>query len=373
MRFSVPQKGFLTQIQKLAAVVPSKTTHPILNNILFRLSEESLELTATDLEISVTSSLDVTVEEPGEAAIPAKRLLDIVRELDDLPLTVHSDKNGQIEIISGQGNFQIPGESAESFPVLPEISVESELNFPAGRLRQHVERLTFAVSTDELRPVLTGVLFEFTDDSLNMVATDGHRLVRLRDLSLSGQKGLGAVVIPVKALNLVTRSMESEDAELLLGLAQGHLVFRFEGTSIFTRLIDGRYPAYEGVIPQQNENILQANRNTQSRAVKQASHCANSITRQINLSMSEDRLVVTAEDNEYGSRARTELDVDYVGEPLEIAFNASYVDQMLRHVATDTVTLKFGSPERAALLLPEVNREGEDFLMLLMPVRLMRS
>jgi len=373
MRFSVPQKEFLAQIQKLSAVVPSKTTHPILNNILFRLEGDRLELTATDLEISLTSTLKVDGEEDGELAIAAKRLLDIVRELDDLPLTLQTDRNHQVALRSGTGSFQLPGEGAESYPVLPEVQVESELTMPPARLKRHVERLGFAVSTDELRPVLTGVLFEFKEDGLNLVATDGHRLVRLRDEVFAGQQSLGSVVIPVKALNLVARSIEEDGDPVQLGLAQSHLLFRLGDVKIYTRLIDGRYPAYEGVIPQQNENLLQVSRPAIYRAVKQVSHCANSITRQINLSLSEDRLVISAEDNEYGSRGRSELDVDYGGEPMEIAFNSSYMDQMLRHVETDNVVFKFGTPERAALILPEVNEEQEDFLMLLMPVRLMRS
>jgi DNA polymerase III subunit beta len=373
MRFSIPQKEFQSQLQKLIAVVPSKTTHPILNSILFRLEGNRLELTATDLEVSLVSTLRVEGDENGELAITAKRLLEIVRELDDLPLVLQSDRNHSVELRCGSGSFQLPGESAEAFPVLPQVDVQSELSMPPARLRRHIERLGFAASADELRPVLTGVLFEFREEGLNLVATDGHRLVRLRDELFAGQQELGSVVVPVKALNLVARSLEHDDEPIQIGLAQSHLLFRLGELRLYTRLIEGRYPAYEGVIPQQNENLLQAPRQTIYRAVKQVSHCANSITRQVNFSLSEDRLVISAEDNEYGSRGRSELDVDYSGEPIEIAFNSSYVDQMLRQVETDSVVFKFGTPERAALILPEVNEEKEDFLMLLMPVRLMRS
>jgi DNA polymerase III subunit beta len=373
MRFTVPQKEFLSLLQKLSAVVPSKTTHPILNNILFKLTDNRLELIATDLEISLSTSLEVTMYESGEVAIPAKRLLDIIKELDDLPVNLQTDKNGHIEITSGQANFSIPGESADSFPVLPEISIDSELVISGDKIRKHIERIVFSVSADELRPVLTGVLFEFSEESFNLVATDGHRMVRIKDAALAGKQELGSVVVPVKALNLLVRSIDSADSEVTVGMAQTHIVFKIGEISIFSRLIDGRYPAYEGVIPQQNENIMQANRASVARGIKQVSHCANNITHQINISLSEDRLVITAEDNEYGSRARTELDVDYNGEPLEIAFNASYIDQMLRQVTTENVVFKLGSAERAALILPEINQEKEDFLMLLMPVRLMRS
>jgi DNA polymerase III subunit beta len=371
MRFTVSQKTFLAQIQKLSPVVPSKSTHPILNNILFRLSDNRLEMTTTDLEMSLTSFIEVENTEAGEIAIPAKRLLDIVRELDELPITVQADRNGQVDILSGQGNFHIPGESADNFPVLPDVQVESEISLPAARLRRHVERLSFAVSTDELRPVLTGALFEFTDESMTLVATDGHRLVRIRDLNLTGQGSLGSVVVPVKALSLMTRVLEEGDVSL--GIAQSHMVFKQGDVRIYTRLIDGKYPPYEGVIPEKNENILQVPRLVVYRSIKQVSNCANSITRQINLNLSDDKIVVTAEDNEYGSRARSEIDVDYAGEPMEIAFNSTYIDQMLRHVETENVVFKFGTPDRAALVLPEVNNENEDFLMLLMPVRLLRS
>jgi DNA polymerase III subunit beta len=373
MRFTVPQKEFLTLLQKLSAVVPSKTTHPILNNILFKLDESRLEMVATDLEISLSTSLEVTMYEGGELAIPAKRLLDIVKELDDLPVNLQTDKNGHVEITSGQANFTIPGENADSFPMLPEISIDSELKISGDKIRKHIERLVFAVSSDELRPVLTGVLFEFKEESFNLVATDGHRMVRIKDASLAGKEELGSIVVPVKALNLLSRSIDSADAELTIGMAQTHIVFNIGDINIFSRLIDGRYPAYDGVIPQQNENIMQASRSAVSRCIKQVSHCANNITRQINVSLTEDKLVISAEDNEYGSRARTELDVDYNGDPLEIAFNASYIDQMLKHVNTENVLFKLGSAERAALILPEVNQDNEDFLMLLMPVRLMRS
>ena len=372
MRFTVPQKDFLAQLQKLSAVVPSKTTHPMLNNILFHVEPDEARLTATDLEISLTSRMKIEGGQGEEVAIHAKRLLDIVKELDERPITVQTEKNNQVEIRSGQASFHIPCESAESYPVLPGIEVSAELEIPADRLRQHIDRLGFAVSTDDLRPVLTGVLFEFRDEALYLVATDGHRLVRIQDHTLAGQTKLGSVVIPIKALNLVSRSLDSGAEAVKLSLAQTHMVFTMGATQIFTVLINGRYPAYEGVIPLQNENTMQAARTALYRAVKQVSNCANNVTRQINLSLSENHLVVTAEDNEYGSRARNELDVDYAGEPLEIAFNASYLDQMLRHLDTEQAVFKFGTAERAALILPEINHEAEDLLMLLMPVRLMR-
>ncbi|MFA7331778.1 MAG: DNA polymerase III subunit beta [Candidatus Delongbacteria bacterium] len=373
MRFTVPQKEFLAQLQKLSAVVPSKTTHPMLNNILLHVEPDEARMTATDLEISLTTRMKVEGGQGEDVAIPCKRLLEIVRELDERPVTVQTDRhNNGVEILSGQGVFQIPCESAENFPILPGIQVSAELEIPAERLRQHVERLAFAVSTDDLRPVLTGVLFEFRAEALFLVATDGHRLVRIQDHKLAGQESLGSVVIPIKALNLVARSLDSSSENVKLSLAQNHLVFSLGGAQIYTQLINGRYPAYEGVIPLQNENILQTARGALYRAVKQVSNCANNVTRQINFTLSENRLVVTAEDNEYGSRGRNELDVDYNGDALEIAFNASYLDQMLRHLDTDQVVFKFGTAERAALILPEINQEDEDLLMLLMPVRLMR-
>ncbi|MCA9786335.1 MAG: DNA polymerase III subunit beta, partial [Candidatus Cloacimonetes bacterium] len=301
-----------------------------------------------------------------------KRLLDIVRELDDSILSLASDKNNQVELRSGASHFHLPSESPESFPVLPEIAVQSEIEMAGERLKDHIERLGFAVSADELRPVLTGVLFEFQAESLNLVATDGHRLVRIRDTTYSGQGAIGSVVVPVKALNLVARSITSNDEVLLFGMARNHLAFRLKDSVIYSRLIEGNYPAYEGVIPQDNSNILQANRAAVSRMIKQVAHCANSITRQITLGLSENRLVASAEDNEVGSRAHTELDVDYNGDALEIAFNATYLEQLLKHVPTEDVVIKFGTQDKAALVLPELNRENEDYLMLLMPVRLMR-
>lgn len=372
MRFTVPQKEFLAQLQKLSAVVPSKSTHPMLNNILFHLEPDEARMTATDLEISLTTRMKIEGGQGEDVAIPCKRLLEIVRELDERPVTLQTDRANGVEIISGQGVFQIPFENAENYPMLPGIQVSAELEIPAERLRRHVDRLSFAVSTDDLRPVLTGALFEFRANALFLVATDGHRLVRIQDHKLAGQEALGSVVIPIKALNLVARSLDSSAESVKLSLAQNHLVFSLGGTQIYTQLINGRYPAYEGVIPQQNENILQTTRAPLYRAVKQVSNCANNVTRQINFTLSENRLVVTAEDNEYGSRARSELDVDYNGDALEIAFNASYLDQMLRHLDTEQVVFKFGTAERAALILPEINQEDEDLLMLLMPVRLMR-
>jgi DNA polymerase-3 subunit beta len=372
MRFTVPQKDFLAVVQKLFAVVPSKTTHPILNSILFRLSGNDLEMTATDLEISMSATIKVGGDKDGELAIPAKRLLDIVRELGDSTLALSSDKQNQVELRSGASHFHLPSDTPETFPILPEIAVESEIEMVGERLKDHIERLGFAVSSDELRPVLTGVLFEFRADSLNLVATDGHRLVRIRDTNYPGKGSIGSMVVPVKALNLVARSLGSSEEIVLFGMARNHLAFHLKDCVIYSRLIEGNYPAYEGVIPQDNSNILQANRSGVSRMIKQVAHCANSITRQITLALSENKLVASAEDNEVGSRAHTELDVDYNGESLEIAFNATYLEQLLKHIPTEDVVIKFGTQDRAALVLPELNRENEDYLMLLMPVRLMR-
>ncbi|MCA9782567.1 MAG: DNA polymerase III subunit beta, partial [Candidatus Cloacimonetes bacterium] len=177
MRFTVPQKDFLACIQKLFAVVPNKTTHPILNSILFRLSGNELELTATDLEISISSTLSVGGEKDGELAIPAKRLLDIVRELDEGTLLLQMDRGNHVELRSGSSHFTIPTDPAEQFPELPKITVDTELEMDGERLKQHIDRLGFPVSGDELRPVLTGVYFEFGESCLTLVDTDGHRLV----------------------------------------------------------------------------------------------------------------------------------------------------------------------------------------------------
>ncbi len=370
MKFTVPQKDFLGILQKLFAVVPSKTTHPILNSILFSLQGDTLSLTTTDLEISLAVSLKVTGEADGELAIPAKRLLDIVKELDEGAVMLQTSKGNQVELRSGSSNFNIPSDPAEQFPELPKINVDTELEMNGDRLKSHIDRLAFAVSSDELRPVLTGVYFEFGESCLTLVATDGHRLVRIRDEQTGGHQALGSVIVPVKALNLLAKSVSGDT--IVFGMARNHIVFRMGDDVLYSRLIEGKYPAVEGVIPQDNSNILQGNRAGIQRMIKQVSHCANTITRQINLALEENKLTVSAEDSEVGSRGRSEMDVDYNGDSIEIAFNSSYLEQLMKHVGTEDVVMKFGTPDRAALILPEVNAEQEETLMLLMPVRLMR-
>lgn len=369
MKLKVNRKDIYQAIQNIIGVVPAKTTIPILGNILFDLQGDKLNLTGTDLEVSISTAIDVQGERDGAVAIPAKIFFEIVRELPDIPMDLDCDEDFKIALKTEQGFYRLSGEAQDDFP---KISIEESLGhffMDAKRFNNMIQRTLFAVSSDELRTTLMGVFMKVTEKELRMVATDGHRLVRITNTDFMSPEVEKETIIPTKALNLVSKNLQGID-QIKIGLSDDHIVFGLSNTTIFSKGIEGQFPNYERVIPIDNDKSVIVNRDLLSASVRRVSIFSNTITHQIRLSLSDGQLHVQSEDIEFGGEAQEKMAVEYSGESLDIGYNANYLLDILRHLDSDEVELRFRDSTSAGIMYPQTRMEGEDILMLLMPIRL---
>ncbi|MBI2429005.1 MAG: DNA polymerase III subunit beta [Ignavibacteriales bacterium] len=369
MKFSVRSTDLQKALAKTVSVVPSRSTLPILENLLFDVHANTLKVTATDLEISVSVSLEVQGSQNGTIAIPAKRIFDTVRALPDTNIAFTIDvESNKIRMKTDNGEYTLTGESSEEFPSIPEFKGESEIPFEVSVLQKLIGTTLFAVSADELRPAMMGVLIQFSKNDVRTVATDGHRLVRVSNKNIASGKLSKDIIIPAKALSLIDKIAAGTDTKVAISAT--HVMFKFEGTSLISRLIEEKYPNYESVIPLDNEKKLVVNKHEMLQSVRRVSLYSNSTTHQIRLSVGSDQLKITAEDQDFGSEAKEKISCDYSSDDMEIGFNSGYVVDVLSHLDADEVEFKLSSPNRAAIISPVTQKEGEDVLMLIMPVRL---
>ncbi len=373
MKFSAVSSDLHKALSKIISVVPSKSTLPILENVLFELAGNELRLTASDLEISMTVALQVGGEEDGKVAVPAKKLNETLRALSSTDLMFTADESShRIALKTDQGEYKMAGESAANFPEAEGIQEEFSLQLDTDLLRTIIARTVYAVSTDDLRPSMMGVLFQWKGEEFYAVATDGHRLVRIKHagvLAEANTEGNRDVIIPAKALNIVSKSLG--DGEVTVVFGRSNVRFTFGEMTLISRIIDERYPNYESVIPLENDKELTVSRAALIAAVQRCSIFSNAITNQIRFSVSKDELRVSAEDVDFGGEAREAVPAAFsVDEELEIGFNARYITEALQHLTTDEVDFFFSAPTRAGLIQPKEQKEDLEILMLVMPLRL---
>lgn len=369
MKFNVNRKEIHQAIQNIIGVVPVKTTIPILSNILFDLQGNKLTLTGTDLEVSISTTIEVNGELDGAAAIPAKILFEIVRELPDIPMELNCDEEYKITLNTEKGFYRLSGEPKDEFP---KVAIEENLgsfSIEADRFIDMVGKMVFAVSTDELRTTLMGVYVKVAENELRLVSTDGHRLVKIVDSTFSVPDMQQEAIIPTKALNLLSKNVRDTE-QIKVSLSDDHVVFELEGTTIFSKGIEGQFPNYERVIPTDNDKKLIVNRELLSSSVRRVSIFSNSITHQIRLSVSDGTLTIQSEDLEFGGEARESIDAEYSGDSLDVGYNANYLLDILRHLDTDDIEMNLKDAVSAGVIYPTAQKEGEDILMLLMPIRL---
>jgi DNA polymerase-3 subunit beta len=369
MKFTANTTELQKALGRIGGVIPSKSPTPILEDFLFDLKGDTLTLTATDLEVSFITQLKVKGKEDGGIAIPGKRLIDTVRSLpaDSSPVFSADTARQKVVITTTNGEFTLSGEDAKEFPSIPAFKAGEEVDLDCADLRRIIQHTIFAVSTDELRPAMMGVLFESKGGELRAVSTDGHRLVRY-SRKLSTQSSLKRnIIVPAKALQILSKSIEGGTSTI--GISDTHIRFTFEHGTILSRLIDEAYPSYESVIPTDNEKIMTVNREAILSSIRRVALYSSSSTHQIRLSLKEGTITVRAQDVDYGGEARETIQCEYAGEEMEIGFNAHYVAEMLTHLDAENVSFRFSSPTRAGLLTP-IKENGADVLMLVMPVRL---
>lgn len=372
MRFSVPQDRFLTALERAASVVPSKTTMPILRTVHVSVQKNELAISATDLELIVTSRVSADIAEEGVAVIPAKRMVDLARALQsDLPVRVEDEAGHYMVIHAGQGRFRIAGEEPSLFPQLPTLPPEPVLKLAANKVKRLIDKVLFAVATDELRPVLNGVLFQLKGGKLRVVATDGHRLVRWTDTANSYQAPDFDWIVPKRALDVLNKMVDGKDTMTVeIFHAQNQLHFKQDTIVLSTRLIEGKFPMFDSVIPTNNPNLMTAEVKPFMNAVRRVSVFSGSLTKHIRIDLKPGELILQAEDPEGVGRGMEPLPVEYAGEAFTIGYNSAFLEKILSQVDCSYVKFELSGPSGAGVVRPTEQMDGEDLLMLLMPVRL---
>lgn len=370
MKFSVSSADLLQALTIVSGAVPAKSPMPILQNVLFQRMNDRLCLSATDLEISIVKFVDVDFEGTdgvSRIAVPAKRLLDTLRALPNIPITFSSDGEFAVTLRTDGGVYKMVGSDGADYPALPETNAEARVETTGRLLKRAIQKTSFAVSKDSLRPAMMGIYFQIDADGGRAVATDGHRLVKLDVQALRSEKPL-KFIVPEKALGLAARI--ASDGDCTMSVGENYVEIDFHDAKILARLIVESYPNYEAVIPLDNERVMVVDRDSMLAAVKRVGLYSSSTTHQIRLSLSKDVAEISAEDIERSSEAHETVRCDYSHEPMEIGFNSAYLTEVLGNIDSSEVTFEFSSPNRAGVVTPTDQQDDEKLLMLIMPVML---
>jgi DNA polymerase III subunit beta len=369
MRFTISREKLQEGLAAVAASIPAKTTLPVLANILVETTDKGIRLSGTDLDIAVSTEVTADVETAGAITIPAKKLTEIARELPPSPVRIAAAGEQRITLDCGRSHFKILGLPKDEFPSFPAVQFKESWRIRSGDLQKLISHTSFAVSTEESRPILNGVLWELRPESMRMVATNGHRLAKM-ELGIKAATGAPSsdLIVPPKALEQIRRLFPA-DEELEIARGENHLGFRSPFTAVFTRLIEGPYPNYDQVIPKDNDRVAIADKIALTSALKRMSVIASDQTHRIRLSFNAGMLRFSVQTPDLGE-ATDELAVRYNGDPLDIGFNANYLLEILRYIPTEEVRLTFKAPERAATVEPEGWNDTASYLCLVMPLRL---
>tara|TARA_R110000765_G_scaffold52810_4_gene106140 strand:+ start:506 stop:1579 length:1074 start_codon:yes stop_codon:yes gene_type:complete len=354
----------------LGGVINNSNTLPILDNFLFELDGNSLKVSASDLETTMISTLEVESQDSGSIAVPAKLLLDTLKTFPEQPLTFVAEDNNTIEISSNHGKYALAYASGEEFPKAVELDDPSAVTIPSDVLATAISNTIFATGNDDLRPVMSGVFFQFASDGLTFVATDAHKLVKYTREDVTASQ-TAEFIMPKKPLNLLKSILATSDSEILVEYNDSNAKFAFENVELLCRLIDGKYPNYEAVIPKENPNKLIIDRNQFLNSVRRVSIFSNKTTHQIRLKIAGAELNISAEDIDYSNKAEERLTCDYQGDDMQIGFNSRFLIEMLNNLNANDVSLEMSLPNRAGILTPTDGLdEGEQVTMLVMPVML---
>ena len=370
MKFIVSSNYLLKQLQVLGGVINNSNTLPILDNFLFELEHSKLTVSASDLETTMASTLEVESESEGSVAIPAKLLLETLKTFPEQPLTFVIEDNNTIEISSNHGKYALAYASADEFPKAISLDKASTTVISADILATAISKTIFATGNDDLRPVMSGVFFQFSTESLTFVATDAHKLVKYSRTDVKADE-TAEFIMPKKPLNLLKGILAGSDDTVSIEYNDSNAKFSFENSVLICRLIDGKYPNYEAVIPKENPNHLTISRNQFLNSVRRVSIFSNKTTHQIRLKIAGAELNISAEDIDYSNKAEERLTCDYQGDDMQIGFNSRFLSEMLSNLNADDVQLEMSMPNRAGILTPiDGLNKGETVTMLVMPVML---
>lgn len=370
MKFIVSSNYLLKQLQLLGGVINSSNTLPILDNFLFQLEDNKLTVSASDLETTMVATLDVESNSTGSIAVPARLLLDTLKTFPEQPLTFVQEDNNTIEISSNHGKYALAYADGDEFPKAVTLDSPSTTSISGDILATAINKTIFAAGNDDLRPVMSGVFFQFSTEGLTFVATDAHKLVKYSRTDVKANQ-VAEFIMPKKPLNLLKGILATSDDDVTIEYNESNAKFTFENTELICRLIDGKYPNYEAVIPKENPNKLNIDRTQFLNSVRRVSIFSNKTTHQIRLKVAGAELNISAEDIDYANKAEERLTCDYQGDDMQIGFNSRFLTEMLNNLTSDEVQLEMSLPNRAGILTPTDGLdEGESVTMLVMPVML---
>jgi DNA polymerase-3 subunit beta len=372
MNFIISSTSLLRHLQSISGVLSTSNSLPILDNFLFEINDGQLTVSASDLETTMRTTLEVEANESGKIAVPAKLILDVLKNLPDQPCTFLVDKaTFSIEIAYDNGKSKMVGYNGDEFPRVPSIERSSSIKIAGEIISKAINKTLFATGNDDLRPVMSGVFCQFSPEDITFVATDAHKLVRYRRTD-SEATGSSSFILPKKPLNLLKSNLTGTE-EVLMEYNESNAVFTFNDIVLICRLIDGKYPNYDAVIPKENPNVLTIDRAQFLSSIKRVSIFANKTTHQVKLKLAGSELALSAEDVDFSNESNERLTCNYVGDDMEIGFNSRFLMEMLNNIETTEIRLEMSEPSRAGLLMPALkDNENEDILMLVMPVMLNR-
>lgn len=370
MNFAVSSSTLLKHLQSISGVLISNNTLPILDNFLFEISDSTLSIHASDIETTMITTLEVESNKSGSICMPSNILLDILKNLPEQPVTFRvNEETLGIELASATGNFEMVGYPGEDFPKVKELERTQQTIMTSGVLSEAINKTIFATSNDELRPVMGGVFCEISPENMTFVATDAHKLVRYRRNESKATTN-ASFILPKKALTLLKNNLASGDeSEISIDYNEDNALFKFRNIQLICRLIEGKYPNYEAVIPQENPNVLTIEREAFLNSIRRVSIFANKTTRQVSLKISGSELSISAEDIDFSNKANERLTCSYNGADIEIGFNSRFLIEILNNISSEEVKLMMSQPNRAGIIVPaNPEDENEDILMLVMPV-----
>ena len=370
MRFIVSSSYLLKKLQIIGGVINSNNTMSILENFLFELSENKLIVSASDLETTIKGVIEVESTDTASIVVPYKILIDTLKTFTEQALTFIINDNNTIDIVSNNGKYTLAYLDSQEFPTVVEIENANRVTLMGDILATAIQSTFFATGNDDLRPIMNGVFFNFTEEALIFAATDAHKLVKYERQDIKSEQP-ASFVIPKKPLNLLKGILSGSETEVTIEYNESNAKFSFDQLDYVCRLIDGTYPNYEAVIPRENPNKLIVNRTLLLNSTKRISNFASKATHQMRVKITGNSLQIFAEDIEYNNRANETIPCNYEGDDMEIGFNSKFFMEMLSNLSSDDILLEMSYSNRPGILTPADGLdEGEKIYMLVMPTML---
>lgn len=372
MKFSVSSSTLLTLLQNTGKVISSKQTMPILDYFLFELTGDILKVTASDLETTLVSKLEVASSgEDGVVAVPSRLMQDSLKELSEQPIDIEVCETYEIKVSWATGKLSIPGVEANGYPELPEIN-ESEVNLltiDAQWLLAGISKSVFATADSDLRPTMNGIFFDISPEGVTFVATDAHKLVKISMNSALGVEGPCSFILPKKPALLLKNILAKQDEQIEISFDKKNILFKLSSYSVVSRVIEGRYPNYNSVIPKNNSNIVTVDRVQLMNAIRRVSVCSSQASNLVKLSITADNIDLVAQDINFAVSAQDNIECSYEGVPLSLGFKSTFLIEILSVISSKDIIIELSDATRAALFIPhEGAAQEENMVMLLMPI-----